>query len=101
MKTFKTRLVAGGDVVTTNATINWDGVTDEQLKSLAMRSVVIATQDVYRTAGHVPSTDTIDVAKMLTRERAAFKQTPESMAARAAKMTPEERFHLMQLLERQ
>jgi hypothetical protein len=96
--TFKTRITKGGDAVSTNATIDWDGVTDEQMQKLAERSVIIATQAMYRTAGKVPATDIIDVAKMLTRERGSFKSTPESVVATVGKMTPEERALILKML---
>jgi hypothetical protein len=96
--TFKTRITKGGDAISTVATIDWSGVTDEQVQKLAERSVIIATQAMYRTAGKVPATDTIDVAKMLTRERGTFKSTPESIVAKVYKMTPEQRAQVLKLL---
>lgn len=89
--TFKTRLAKGSDATVTQAVIDFTDVTNEQMEELATRSVVIASQAVYRTAGIVPATDTIRVADMLKRERGGFKQTPESIAAKILKMSPEDR----------
>lgn len=96
--TFKTRITKGGDAIQTVATIDWSGVSDEQVKKLAERSVIIATQAIYRMAGKVPATDTVDVAKMLARERGTFKSTPESVVAKVNKMTPEQRALILKML---
>ena len=98
--TFKTRLAKGGAAVTTAASIEWEGVTTEQLHELASRSVVIAQQAIYRTSGVIPTTDTIDVAALLKREKGALKlDTPEARAAAftrlVAKMTPAEKAALL------
>jgi hypothetical protein len=98
MATFKTRVTKDGEVFTTDATFNWDGVTEEQVRKLAERSVIIATQSLYRAAGRVPATDTIQVAKMLARERGTFKATPESVVAKVNKMTPEQRALILKML---
>lgn len=93
--TFKTRLEKGGDVVETVAEVKWEGVTEAQLRELALRSVIIAQQSIYRTSGVIPAKDTIDVAALLKRERGAVKlDTPEARKAAfnklVAKMTPAE-----------
>jgi len=89
--TFKTRLARGGEATSTSAMIDFTDVTTEQMEELATRSIVIAAQAVYRTAGIVPATDTIKVSEMLKRERGGFKATPESIAAKILKMSPEDR----------
>jgi len=96
--TFKTRLAKGGDVVITNAAIDFTDVTTEQMEELATRSIVIASQAVYRTAGIVPAHDTIKVSDMLKRERGGFKHTPQSVAAMVLKMSPDERAFIEQSL---
>lgn len=89
-KTIKTRITKGGDVHTTELTIDFTGTTEEQLHELAARSIIIATQSIYRTAESVPAKDTVVVADMLKRERKTAN-TPDSVAAKLLKMTPEER----------
>jgi hypothetical protein len=93
--TFKTRISKDGAVVSTAASINWEGVTKEQMQELASRSVIIAQQAIYRTSGVIPATDTIEVAALLKREKGTLKlDTPEARAAAftrlVAKMTPAE-----------
>lgn len=95
---FKTRLDKKGEPVTTTATVDWKGVTDEQLKELAIRSVIIAQQAIYRTSEVIPTEDTIEVAKVLSRERGGFKVTPENIVARVNKMTPEEKAFILNQL---
>lgn len=96
---FKTRLTKGGDAHVTNATLVWDGVGDEQIKALAARSLIIMAQAQYRAAGKVPESDTINVADMLKRERAAGgKSTPESIAAKVAKLSDADRAALLAML---
>lgn len=96
---FKTRLAKGGDAHVTDATLVWDGVDDEQIKSLAARSIIIMAQAQYRAAGKVPPTDTINVADMLKREgKGGAKSTPESIAARVAKLSEADRASLLALL---
>jgi hypothetical protein len=97
--TFKTRITKTSTPVETVATINWEGVTDEQLKELAERAVVIATQAAYRTAEHVPATDTIEVVKMLVRApRAARVLTTTDVVASVGNMTPEQRALILKML---
>lgn len=93
--TFKTRVSKGGDAITTVAIVDWNNVTEEQKNELAMRSVTIMQQAVYRTSGVIPAKDTIHVAELLKRERGAVKlDTPEARAAAftrlVSKMTPAE-----------
>ena len=89
--TFKTRLVAKGVQFATNASLNWDGVTKEQMEELASRSIIIATQSMYRTAEHVPAKDSINVAELLKRERGGgFVATPENVLAKVSKMSVED-----------
>ena len=93
--TFKTRLEKGADAVQTTADIEWSGITPEQMQQLASRSVVIMLQATYRIAGSIPTTDTVNVADLLKRERGVAKlDTPQARAAAftrlTAKMTPAE-----------
>ena len=90
-KLIKTRVSKGGDVHTTSLTIDFEGVTQMQMEELAARSIIIATQSMYRTAESVPATDTVVVADMLRRERKGATATPENVANKLKKMTPEER----------
>lgn len=81
-KTFKTKLDKSGDASSTAAEFTFDGVTEDQIAALAMRSLVIMRQADYRTAGQVPATDTVEVAQLLKRQPGGFQVTPESVAKR-------------------
>jgi len=98
---FKTRLSAASTAITTTATIDWKDVTDEQLKTLATRSVIIAQQAVYRSSEIIPTKDTIKVAELLKREKGGFKLTPENVGKKLESMelTPDDKAKLIKLLQ--
>lgn len=98
-KVIKTRVTKNGDAKETKLTVDFAGVTQEQLEELASRSIIITTQARYRIAGSVPDADTLNVADMLKRERAPAKQTPESLAAKILKLPAEERAAVMRMFE--
>jgi hypothetical protein len=95
---FKTRITKDSDVIETTADVNWDGVTNDQLKALALRSVIIGTQAMYRMGEYVPAIDEIVVVDMLKREKGGFKATPKSIVAKVNKMTPEQRAEILEQL---
>lgn len=95
---FKTRISKGADAHETLCDLVWDDVTDEQLKALAERSIIIMVQSQYRTAGKVPATDTVNIADMLKRDRSGFKATPESIAKKVGSMTAEQKAQLIAML---
>lgn len=99
-QTFKTRLTKDGEQYTTDATFNFDGVTVEQLQQLAMRSLVINAQAVYRTAECVPQQDYIKVADMLARERSSGGRimSVEKLAGNISKMSAEDKARMLALL---
>lgn len=68
----------------TELVIEWDA-TEEQMRELASRSIVIAVQSNYRAAENIPLKDTVKVSELFTRTpRVAKAATPESIAAKAA-----------------
>lgn len=99
--TFNTRLAKGADATQSTVTFDWSGVTDDQLRELATRSIVIATQAMYRTAEMVPKNDTVKVAELLKRERGGFKLTPETAIKKLAdmKLTPEQKAYLLKMAQ--
>lgn len=101
--TFKTKLNKDDiNATTTVATVDWTDVTTEELQKLALKSVVIEQQAIYRISGKIPATDTIKVKELLQRTREPFKATPESLAARAKKnMSKEEIAALVAMLQEQ
>ena len=77
---FNTRIKKGGDKHITNAVINWDNVSDDVMKKLATKSIIIMAQSAYRDIGKVPATDTINVSNMMTRVRVVrAAQSPVEM----------------------
>ena len=100
--TFKTKLNKDDvNSTTTVATVDWTGVTTEELQKLALKSVVIEQQAIYRISGKIPATDTIKVKELLSKTRQPFVATPESLAARASKMSKEEKEALIAKLMEQ
>lgn len=99
-QTFKTRLTKDGEQFTTTATFNFDGVTMGQLQALAIRSLVINAQAVYRTTGHVPPVDTIKVADMLAKERSTGGKpmSVEKLASNIGKMSTKDKARILALL---
>lgn len=89
-KTFSTKLQQGGVKVTTEATIDFTGVSQEQMEELASATVIINQQAIYRTSRNIPKSDTIKVVEQLARPRGAFVPTPENIAARMLKLSDED-----------
>lgn len=100
--TFKTKLNKDDvNATTTVAQIDWSDVTTEELQKLALKSVIIEQQAIYRISGKIPKSDTIKVKDLLNKQRVPFQATPESLAARAAKMSKEEKEALIAKLMEQ
>ena len=99
-QTFKTRLTKDGEQFTTVCTFDFTDVTTEQLQALAMRSLVINAQAVYRTGEHVPPVDHIKVADMLAKERATGGRvmSVEKLAGNISKMSAEDKARMLALL---
>ena len=97
---FKTRITAGDEQHTTMAEFDFTNVSNEQLQALAMRSLVINAQSVYRTAGHVPHVDNIKVADMLAKERATGGKpmSVEKLAGNISKMSVADKAKMLALL---
>lgn len=88
--TAKTKIDARAEAATTTAvTIDWSNTSDEDIKALASRTVVIAAQSQWRKDGVVPSEVTLDANEYANPTRAPRK--PADIKALFAKMTAEER----------
>lgn len=99
-KTVKTRVSKDDPVATeTNVTLDFTGVSQDELQTLAASTVIINQQAIWRTSGIIPKSETIVVRDQLDRERKPFVVTPESLAARAKKLSREELAALVKLLE--
>lgn len=89
--TIKTRLNERADRVETKLTLNFDGVTTEQLHDLARRSAVIAWQSKVRAEGVIPTEATFNVTECFeTRKRGPIDPVQAARNA-LAKMSEEER----------
>lgn len=99
-QTFKTRLSKDGEQFVTNAMFDFTDVTVEQLQQLALKTLVINVQAIYRTAGNVPHVDNIKVADMLARERGTGGKvmSVEKLAGNISKMSAEDKARMLALL---
>jgi hypothetical protein len=105
-KTIRTKVNKDADSVETKVTINWEGVTMEELQKLASATVIIDQQAIWRTSEVIPSEAEIKVRDLIDMPKGSggFKPTPENMAARVLKLPTEERvkaYMLMGLSEKQ
>lgn len=86
--TIKTRVSKDVEPIETILSIDFD-CTEEQLKELAQRSIVIQYQSNLRASGIIPKEDTLKVSDLFKRTPRAKKvQTPEDIVA-MAKANPE------------
>lgn len=99
-QTFKTRLSKDGEQFVTNATFDFAGVTVEQLQQLAIKTLVINAQAIYRAAGNVPHVDNIKVADMLVRERSTGGRAPSvaTLVKNISKMSDADKAAMLALL---
>lgn len=78
-----------------NVTLDWSGVTLDEMQALAQRSVIIKWQNDNRVEGVIPeSAVTIRVADHVLGTRK--KRAPESIDSQISKLTPEQLQVLMQ-----
>lgn len=78
-----------------NVTIDWTGMTDDDLQALAQRSIIIRKQNADRLAGVVPETEYVLKAvdyRIGVRTARPVNLTPEQMLAA---LSPEERAALI------
>lgn len=93
-RVIKTRLAEGAPQVSTNVTVDFSGVSREELEELASKSVIITEQGNWRKNGEIPTGDfTISVREQLDRERAP--RGPVDVSKLLAKMDPAERAALL------
>lgn len=69
----------------TELTLDWTKCTDAQIVELAQRSAVIQYQSLLRISGNIPAEDKLDVASLFVKGPRAANNTPEAIAAKAAK----------------
>ena len=90
--TTKTRLAQGTDAIETAVAINWENASVEDMRALATRTIIIAAQAQWRTAGAIPTSVTLDAHAFANPERTRKPHDAVAAAKSAlAKMSPEER----------
>lgn len=87
--TVQTKLDARAAKTETRCTIDWSNATREDLEKLATKSLVIAAQAEWRSAGVIPSEAVIDAHAYANPTRRPRK--PADPAAIIAALSPEER----------
>lgn len=90
-KTVNTKLDARAEKVQTSLTLNFDGVTQEQLQELAARSAIIAWQAKVRSEGVIPTEATFNVAEVFEKKPRGPVDPVQAARNALAKMTDEER----------
>lgn len=88
-----TRPAAGAEAVTTNLSINWEGVSPEEVQALAQQALVVKLQGKWRKDG-IPAGDfSVNASDYKIGVRAPrVKQTLEQMLAA---LSPAERAALV------
>ena len=88
-----TRPAAGAEAVTTNLSINWEGMTTEDVQALAQQALIVKLQGKWRKDG-IPNGDaTVNAADYKIGTRAP-KGKPD-LATMIAALTPAEKAALL------
>lgn len=87
--TVNTRPAAGVDAIATNLSINWEGMTPDDVQALAQQALIVKLQGAWRKNG-IPSGDAeVNATDYKVGVRAARK--PADLAAMIAALSPEEK----------
>lgn len=99
--TLAVRKEKGGAKTDCAWTLDFKGVSQDDLLELASRSVIISKQAEARNLSNVAEAKDwkIDVQEFLSRERGTFIPTPDSVAKKAANMSVDERRELIKKLQ--
>jgi hypothetical protein len=87
-----TRKDKNSDEVKTNLTLNWDGVTEDDLRALAQQALIVKLQGGWRKNG-IPSEVTVKVIEHKVGTRAP--RGPIDLATAIQNLNPEERKALL------
>lgn len=102
MATVSTRLVKGGPEHKTELTLDFTGVTSDQLKEWATKTVIISWQRVQRDAGKIPAKEHVKVKEFMEGKGRPEKQvTPEKILGAVEKMDPKAAADLLARLKEQ
>lgn len=86
-----------GDAVNTTLTLDWTDVSDELVKAIATRQIIVTRQGAWRRAdGGIPTTDVFKVAEYGTRTPEPV--TVETTLARGLALSEDEQKKLIEQL---
>lgn len=92
--TVRTKLDARATTKTESAvTIDWSTISEDDLRKLASKTVIIAAQTEWRSAGEIPESVTLNAHDYANPTRKP--RGPVDVKALLAKMSPEERAELL------
>ena len=86
--TVKTKLNARAEAIETNLTINWDGMTEDDVRALAQQALIVKLQSNWRN-GTIPAGDH-EVKATDFRVGVRAPRGPVDPVALFKKMTPEQ-----------
>lgn len=92
-----TRPSAGADAVTTNLTIDWDGMSEEDTRALAQQALVVKLQGNWRKNG-IPAGDH-EVKAVDYKVGVRAPRQPKDLAAMIQALSPEEKAALLAKLQ--
>lgn len=88
-----TKPSAGAEGVTTNLTINWEGMSEDDVRALAQQALIVKVQGQWRKDGIPAGDHTINAVDYKPGTRAARK--PADLKTLLAAMSPEDRAALL------
>lgn len=88
-----TKANKAADAVITNLTINWDNMTNEEIRELAQQALIVKVQTGWRSNGIPAGDHTINAADHKVGTRAPRK--PTDILSLISKLGPEERAALL------
>ena len=89
----KTKPDARAEAVTTNLTINWEGMTEDDVRALAQQALVVKIQGGWRKNGIPAGDHEVNAADFRAGVRAP-RSAPD-IAALIGKLSPEEKAALL------
>jgi hypothetical protein len=88
-----TRPAAGAEGVTTNLTINWEGMTEDDLRALAQQAMIVKLQGNWRKNGIPAGDHEVNAVDYKVGVRAP--RQPKDLAAMIQALSPEEKAALL------